>query len=100
MGLFLFGFFGGAAVEFGAADGDAGVVEPFHELFGVAAFVDHVGGVDDALGVEVPEVVVQELHAELFTGLDRRVDAVGFVLADHVGDGGGDEHELVGGDDA
>ncbi|QYU70180.1 TonB-dependent receptor [Leptolyngbya sp. 15MV] len=50
------------------------------------------------LGVERPEVVVEELHAELLSGLDHRVDSEGLALADQVRDGGGDHQELVAGD--
>ena len=45
-------------------------------------------------------MVVEELHAELLAGLDGRVDAERLVLADQVGDGGGDHQELITGDAA
>ena len=40
-------------------------------------------------------MVIQELHAELLTSLNGRVDTEGLVLADQVGDGGGDHQELI-----
>ncbi|MFN9960632.1 MAG: hypothetical protein ACK55I_46715, partial [bacterium] len=62
-------------VELGAADVAAGAVHLLGHVAGVAAEVDHLLGGDDALGVQAPQVVVQELHAELLAGLDGRVDA-------------------------
>ncbi len=50
--------------------------------------------------VELQQVLVEQLHAELFAGLNRRVDTERLVFADQVGDGGRDHHELVGGDHA
>ena len=47
---------------------------------------------------EVEQGVVEQLHAVLAAGLDRRVDAVRLVFADQVGDGRRDDQHLVGGD--
>ncbi len=53
-----------------------------------------------ALPPKLEQVVVQQLHAQLLPGLDRRGDAEGLVLADQVGDAGGDHEHLVGRDAA
>ena len=55
--------------------------------------------VAEAVFPEVEEAFIHEEHAVFSAGLDGGVDAVGFVFADEVGDGGGDHHHLVGGDD-
>ena len=77
-----------------------GHAHAFGEIRGAAGLVDRFFGGDFSDVVEIQQVLVEKLHAELFAGLDGRVDAEGFVFADEVGNGGGIEHEFVGGDHA
>ena len=58
-------------IELGAADRVAGPLDLLDDRRLASALVDHVLDADPALLVEAPEVVVQQLHAELLTGLDR-----------------------------
>src|SRR3954466_7294574 len=57
-------------------------VDLVRQVCRVLGLVDHLLRRDHAAAVERPEVVIQELHTELFPSLDHRVDPESFVLAD------------------
>jgi hypothetical protein len=57
-------------IEFGATDHAAGAMDLVLEIARILALVDALLRGDLAFGVELPEVVVEQLHAELATGLD------------------------------
>ncbi len=61
---------------------------------------DGVFLVDLALGDHAEEVIVKQLHAHFFAGLDDGRDTEDLVFADHVGDGAVDVEVLVGGNHA
>src|SRR5271166_4674498 len=70
--------FGRLVVE----DSLLGVLDPRSQVVGFARLVHDLGLLDQALLPEVEKALVQEDHAVLAAGLDRRVDAVRLVLAD------------------
>ena len=78
-------------------DAPFGVDDPLGQVVRVVGLGQHV--LDRALLLlpQLEQGVVHQLHAVLGPGLDRRTDAEHLVLADQVGDAGGDHQDFVGG---
>src|SRR5271157_6196254 len=70
--------------RFVVEDSLLGVLDPRSQVVGFARLVYDLGLLDQALLPEVEKALVEQDHAVLAAGLDRRVDAVRLVLADQV----------------
>src|SRR4029453_9441173 len=76
-------------------DAALGVEDSFGELVGVVRLTKDVFNRGLLFLPELEERVVHELHAELGTGLNGRIDAEGFVFANQVGNAGRDDQNLI-----
>ena len=85
------------AVFFLVEDSLLRVLDPVLQIGGLLRLEHDLFLFDQALPPEVEEAVVEQDHAVLPPGLDRRVDAVRLVLADQVRDRRSDHEHLVGG---
>src|SRR5690606_29141993 len=84
------------AIEFGATDLSASRMNFLDERARRIRAINHVFCRNDAVGVQVPEMVIEQLHAKLPAGLNGGIDSESLAFADQVTDRGGDDEELVG----
>ena len=71
------------------------VRDPFGEFVGLMGFAERFFHRNNLISPQAEEVIVEQLHAELGAGLNRRVNTERFVFANQVGDTVGDNQNLI-----